>query len=174
MEPWGIRDATAEDAELIARLIRDSFRDVAVRFSLTPENCPKHPSNCDTSWVSSDRGRGVQYFIASSQCESVGCVGLEEGSESLSFLERLAVLPEHRRHGLGTSLVEHAALRAKSNGSTRLSAAIIADHIELRNWYLDLGFVETGRRDFPHLPFTVAFLERRIDGSANLVMHSTA
>jgi GNAT superfamily N-acetyltransferase len=143
-------------------MIRDSFRDVAVRFSLTPENSPKHPSNCETSWVTSDQSKGVQYFVASRQGESVGCAGLERGPEGVSYLERLAVLPEHRRQGLGAALVGHAASRARSNGSTRLGAAIIAEHTDLKDWYLRLGFVETGTKSFPHLPFTVAFLELQI------------
>ena len=36
-----IRDATQADKEVIVALIRDSFRDVAEKFALTVENCPK-------------------------------------------------------------------------------------------------------------------------------------
>jgi hypothetical protein len=42
-----IREADPDDKVLLTRLIRDSYRDVAERFNLTPENCPKHPSNCN-------------------------------------------------------------------------------------------------------------------------------
>jgi hypothetical protein len=37
--------ATKKDIDRLARLIRHSFADVARRFALTPQNCPKHPSN---------------------------------------------------------------------------------------------------------------------------------
>ncbi len=54
-----IREAGSADAEVLANIIRSAFRDVAERFSLTPENCPKHPSNYTTAWVDADLGRGV-------------------------------------------------------------------------------------------------------------------
>jgi GNAT superfamily N-acetyltransferase len=162
-----IRDAGREDADLLAWLIAESFRDVARRFSLTPDNCPKHPSNCHTSWVQTDQARGVRYFIVFRHDEPVGCIGLEHRDADVAFLERLAVLPEHRRLGLGRSLVRHAIVQAQGNGSSRVSAAIIADHAELKQWYQRLGFVQMGTTAFPHLPFAVTFLELTNSESAN-------
>jgi N-acetylglutamate synthase-like GNAT family acetyltransferase len=167
MEVSTIRDAGREDADLLTRLIAESFRDVARRYSLTPDNCSKHPSNCQTSWVVADLARGVRYFIVSRHDEPVGCVGLEQKDADVAFLERLAVLPEHRRLGLGRSLVRHAIVQAQGNGSSRVSAAIIADHTELKEWYQRLGFFEMGTTTFPHLPFAVTFLELTISESAN-------
>ena len=59
-----IRDAGPQDAEMIAGVIRPLFQDVAVRFSLMRDNCPKHPSNCTTAWVESDLERGVHYLLS--------------------------------------------------------------------------------------------------------------
>ena len=39
-----IRQATVTDIATLSKIIRLSFRDVADRFGLTPENCPKHPT----------------------------------------------------------------------------------------------------------------------------------
>jgi hypothetical protein len=36
---------------------------------------------------------------------------------------------------------------------------VIAEHTELVSWYERLGFAQTGTRRFPHLPFTVSYLE---------------
>jgi N-acetylglutamate synthase-like GNAT family acetyltransferase len=157
-----IRDAHPQDAEKIADIIRESFRDVAVRFSLTPENCPKHPSNCTTDWVESDLARGVRYFILSQDGESVGCVGIEIPGPDICYLERLAVLPERRRRGLGRRLVLHVLSQAKSSGVNKIGIGIIADHTELKEWYAKLGFREGETKDFPHLPFRVTFMEFRI------------
>lgn len=41
-----IREADIADITLLSSIIRNSYQTVAVRFGLTPENCPKHPSNC--------------------------------------------------------------------------------------------------------------------------------
>jgi hypothetical protein len=71
-----IREATIADIEVLSNIISKSFRDVAERFSLTPDNGPKHLSNCTTSWIESDVARGVRYFM-SSDGKSCGCVGVE-------------------------------------------------------------------------------------------------
>jgi hypothetical protein len=54
-----IREANSADVSLLCGLIRASFRDVAERFNLTPENCPKPPSNCTEEWLENDFVRGV-------------------------------------------------------------------------------------------------------------------
>jgi hypothetical protein len=58
-----IREANSVDISLLSRLVRQSYRDVADRFKLTPANCPKHPSNCTDEWIENDFARGVNYFI---------------------------------------------------------------------------------------------------------------
>jgi len=62
-----IREATLDDREVLAQLIRDSFRDVARRFSLTQDNCLKHRSNCDASLIASDFARGAWNKVTSRQ-----------------------------------------------------------------------------------------------------------
>ena len=63
--PISGRDTAFEDVGTLARIVRESFRDIAARFSLTAQNCPEHPSNCTTVWIESGRKRGVRYFILS-------------------------------------------------------------------------------------------------------------
>ena len=154
-----IREATSEDAEVLAGIIRESFRNVAERFSLTPENSPKHPSNCTTEWIESDQKRGVQYFILSQNSEPIGCVGLERADSTLCYIERLAVLPEMRRRGYGRELMLYALERAKEIGVSKVSIGVIAAQDELKAWYAYIGFVPVGTKTFEHLPFQVAFME---------------
>ena len=154
-----IRKATSEDAEVVARVIRSSFREVAERFHLEPENTPTHPSNCQPDWIRSDLGRGVSYYLLFSYESVAGCVALEFASSSLAFLERLGVPPEHRGQGFGAALVRHALLQARLGGVAVVSVGVIAEHTELISWYEHLGFAQAGTRRFPHLPFTVAYLE---------------
>ena len=54
-----IRRAGAEDAELLADLVSRAFQTVALRFRLTPANCPKHPSNRTETWIRRDMDKGV-------------------------------------------------------------------------------------------------------------------
>jgi GNAT superfamily N-acetyltransferase len=165
-----IRKATITDADLLAELISESFRDVAQRFSLTPQNCPKHPSNCISAWIAADQARGVVYFILSQDDKPFGCVGLEASSPDLCYMERLAVLPQSRGRGFGRALVAHVISEVRSSGANRISIGIIADHIELKAWYIKLGFVEQETKRFPNLPFNATFMElntgRALSGDA--------
>lgn len=154
-----IRDATSEDKKELADIIRRSFQDIALRFGLTYDNCPKHPSNCTVQWIESDQTRGVQYFILSHQTGPIGCVGLEMANSTLCYLERLAVLPDMRHKGYGRMLVLHALKRAKELGVSKVGIGIIADQNELKSWYADMGFIHVETKKFEHLPFNVAFMD---------------
>jgi ribosomal protein S18 acetylase RimI-like enzyme len=149
---YRIRTGSPEESGLLAGIIRASFRDVADRFGLTPENTPKHPSNCTESWVQRDIDRGVTYFI------------LEDEKEC--YLERLAVLPDRRLRGLGRTLVDHVLTQAGRSGADRVSIGIIAEHTELKEWYQRIGFVEGETKEFAHLPFMVTFMSLEIKGGS--------
>ena len=157
-----IRRVNRDDAGVLADLIRRGFVDVAKKFGLNRDNCPKHPSNYTEEWVIGDLERGVVYFIQEEDGIPVGCVGLENAGEGVFYVERLAVLPEHRRRGFGRRLMSHAESSAKVMGARRLEIGIISDDTTLRDWYLGAGFCETGRKRFPHLPFEVTFMAKEI------------
>ena len=162
-----IKEATINDREVIVKLIRDSFLDVARRFSLTKENCPKHPSNCVSSWIESDISRGVQYYILYKDENPIGCVAIERPSADVCYLERLSVLPEMRGKHFGIKLVQHVLEFAELKGVRKVSIGIIYEHTELKEWYKQQGFVVTEIKRFPHLPFTVCLMEFEIKKSAN-------
>ena len=153
-----IRKADNRDISLLSGVIREAFLDVAERFALTPENCPKHPSNCTDSWIERDFARGVDYYILEGGGTALGCVALERANAEICYLERLAVLPAERNRGIGHALVDHVFFEAKALGCRHISIGIIADHSELKIWYKKLGFVEGETKEFPHLPFRVTFL----------------
>ena len=153
-----IKEASNKDSTLITDLIRKSYQDVADRFGLTFENCPKHPSNCSVEWIDNDFTRGVIFFILEHNSIPVGCVALEKAGPDLCYLERLAVLPESRRKGFGKLLVEHVITRAKALGTKKISIGIIAQQTELKLWYQKLKFVEGESKRFKHLPFLVTFM----------------
>lgn len=157
-----IRPAIPDDAELLSGRVSNSFADVALRFSLTPTNCPKHPSNCQPEWIRRDLARGVRYFIAERDSTPCGCVALEAQPSCTAELKRLAVLPSYRRHGIGRSLVHHALATARDDGAQKVALSIIAGHIKLREWYVRLGFEPRETRTFPTLPFDVLFMQHSL------------
>ncbi len=161
-----IRRAGQEDSAILAEIVRQSFQDVAARFGLTRLNCPRHPSNCDVSWVAADMRRGVSYALLDCAALPVGCVALERSTADLCFLERLSVLPLWRGKGYGGTLVRHALEQARMQGCRTVSIGIIAAQQELAQWYRRLGFVPQETRIFPHLPFEVLFLTRDVTAAS--------
>lgn len=157
-----IREAAIKDRELLSKMISESFRDVAQRFSLTIDNCPKHPSNCTTSWIEYDMARGVQYFILHFEGEAVGCVGVESPNTDVCYIKRLSVLPEMRGKHFGSRLFKHALDFSASKGAKKVSIGIIAKQRELRQWYKRFGFIEVKTKSFLHLPFQVCIMECKI------------
>ena len=153
-----IRATEAVDGPVLSGLIRVSFRDVAERFALTLENCPKHPSNCTDEWIENDLARGVAYYILESDGKPVGCVALEKANPDLCYLERLGILPQSRRKGFGKALVDHVFYEARALGAKQISIGIISDDTELKLWYQKIGFVEKETKEFAHLPFLVTFM----------------
>jgi diamine N-acetyltransferase len=159
---YTIRNANNSDIPILVAIIRNSFHDIALRFNLTIDNCPKHPSNCTPQWIETGFQKGVRYFILESDAIPCGCVALEQVRPELCYLERLAVLPDYRRRGFGKALVDHAIFHASQSGAKRIEIGIIADHHELKDWYSRIGFVETGKATFKHLPFEVGFMAKTL------------
>jgi len=158
-----IRQAACDDVVAIANLIRAAFADVAERFRLTPENCPKHPSNCEPKWIVEAMDKGVAFYVLEDDDALLGCVALEQPEkQGVCYLERLAVLPQYRHQGLGKRLVAHVESEAHKRGLQRVEIGIIAEQDDLRNWYEQVGFKVTGEKGFAHLPFRVAFMAKEL------------
>lgn len=153
-----IRQALPNDIPTLARIISLSYQDVAQTFHLTEENCPKHPSNCTIDWVEDDLNRNVTYSLLFKDDIPAGCVALETADREISYLERLAVLPQFRHQGLGKKLVAHVLEQARQTRAKTLGIGIIADQKNLKKWYEALGFTLTGTKRFDHLPFKVGFM----------------
>jgi N-acetylglutamate synthase-like GNAT family acetyltransferase len=160
-----IRDANKADIDTLVTLLRSSFRDVAERFELTIENCPKNLAFCTKERVKSDLARGLIYYILEKDDQPFGCVAIEKAGPDVCYLERLAVLPQHRRKGYGKALANHIFDQAGKNGAQKIEIGIISEDTKLKNWYMKFGFVQKATKEFDHLPFIVAFMSAEIDNT---------
>ena len=158
-----IRDANEADIDTLVTLLRSSFSDVAERFELTVENCPRNLAFCTKQRVKSDLDRGLRYYILEKDGRPCGCVAIEKAGPDVCYLERLAVLPEYRRKGYGKTLVNHIFDQAGNDGAQKVEIGIISEDTKLKNWYKQFGFVQKGTKKFDHLPFVVAFMSAEID-----------
>ncbi len=71
-----IRDANEADVGILATLLRESFRDVAERFDLTVENCPKNLAFCTDQRIDADVERGLSFYIIEQDDRPCGCVAV--------------------------------------------------------------------------------------------------
>lgn len=154
--------AKFEQAKLIAHTVREANRDVAIKFNLTKDNNPKHPSFYTESWVLSDFARGEEYFLYATGGIVMGCVAFEHPQPDTAYLNRLSVLPDFRDQGIGASLVRYIIDYSRAKNVSTISIGIIAGHAVLKAWYQNLGFVEVETRTFDHLPFDVTYLHYRL------------
>lgn len=166
LQDWVVRRAALEDAGRLADLIARSFADVAGRFGLTRDNCPSHPSLATRDKVERGMALGTTFLLAFRGGDPCGCVGLRQPVEGVCTLEKLAVVPDWRRQGLGRRLVGEAFVLARQAGAGQVEIGIIAEQLDLRAWYESLGFRAVGTARFEHLPFEVLYLRARLDEAA--------
>jgi N-acetylglutamate synthase-like GNAT family acetyltransferase len=157
-----IRGANLDDAEIIASIVSDANKGVADQFDITIENNPKHPSFYTRAWALSDLNRGEEYFICCANNISYGCVAFEQPDPDTAYLNRLSVLPQHRHHGIGTTLVNHILEYSRSKDIKYVSIGIIAAHEVLKKWYSNLGFIEGETQKIDHLPFDVTYMRHKL------------
>jgi ribosomal protein S18 acetylase RimI-like enzyme len=149
------------DIENSVKVIRDSFRTVALELGLNKDNCPTHPS-----LITLDKLLGLknkaEFFGLFLNNRQVGFVAAEKADGGIYYLDKLAVLPEYRHQGYGARLVEFVEGYVREQGGQKISLGMIDESTVLKNWYKKLGFIEVGTKHFEHLPFTVCFMDKSL------------
>jgi ribosomal protein S18 acetylase RimI-like enzyme len=151
--------SSRHELENSVKVIRDSFKTVALEFGLNEGNCPTHPSliTLDKLLELKEKARLFGLFLNKIQ---VGFVAIEKADDTVYYLDKLAVLPDFRHKGYGEKLVEFVSSFVKKQDGQKVSLGMIDESTVLKDWYKELGFRETGKRNFEHLPFTVCFMEK--------------
>lgn len=153
-----------KEADLINsyKLITESFKTVADDFELTKENCPANPAFSKYDQLLEMKEKGIKMFGLFLEKKQVGFIALEQASEGIYYIERLSVLPESRHNGYGKALLDFAFSYAGETNGKKISIAIMDNNKILKDWYIEYGFWETGKKKFDHLPFKVCFMEKNI------------
>jgi len=160
-----IREIQDDEIDATASIVRSSFMTVAKEFNITQENCATNPAFITSEKLIESINKGIKFFGLFLGDIQIGCVALEKAKDDVFYMERLAVVPDHRHKGYGKELTNFVFKYAGSQGGKKVSIGIINENIELKNWYSKHGFTETSIKKYDHLPFTVCFMERRIDNA---------
>lgn len=154
-----IREIQDSDIDLCVNVISTSFLTVAEEFGLTEDNCSTNGAFIKRERLIFEREKGNLMFAACLSNEMIGFIELRSKENNIIEIEKFAVLPKYRHCGYGKNLLDFAKGRAISLGASKLTIGIIEENLRLKKWYQDYGFKSTGTKIFPHLPFTVGFME---------------
>ncbi len=157
--PLRVAPLTQDDLPACLKVLHAGFARVAAEFGLTAENCPTNAAFVTLERLQREWEQGVRFYGAWVDGQLVGCLQLADQGNGVWELQKLAVLPACRHHGVGRALVEFARGEASRLGATALTIGIIEENARLRRWYEELGFIHCGTRTYPHLPFTVGRME---------------
>ncbi len=83
-------------------------------------------------------------------------VALEHRSVGTWYINALAVFPQFRGHGIGTTLLRAAETQAQAAGYTQMSIQVYAQNIGATRLYYRSGYIEDARspvRDHPCQPY---------------------
>lgn len=155
----GIFQIRLSQLSLAAEVIRAGFTTVAEEFRLTRQNCPNHTSFITAEKLKIHYSLGWLMFGLFKKERLVGCVSLSDEGGGVFKLHNLSVLPECRHNGYGEDLLGFCKEKVKKSSGTKIEFDIIEENTRLKNWYEKNGFTHTGIEKFPHLPFTVGYME---------------
>ncbi|HLB28306.1 MAG TPA: GNAT family N-acetyltransferase [Dehalococcoidales bacterium] len=164
-----VREVTDAEFTASARIIRNSFRTVAKEFGFTRENFPNHASFFTVRQLRELKDKGVRPFGLFLDGTQIGFVGIEEGEDSVYYIEKLAVLPAYRHEGGGKKLISFAIDYIRKRGGKKIGLGVMNEHKVLKDWYQNLGFREVSIHKFPNLSFVFAWMERDVSPLKGLV-----
>ncbi|MBQ3405570.1 MAG: GNAT family N-acetyltransferase [Oscillospiraceae bacterium] len=157
-----IRDVEKSELSRCAELIRRSFMTVAEDFGFTAENAPGFTAFAATEerlLYQLEQERRVMRAYCTGGGQLIGYYSLLPQDNDECELSNLCVLPEYRRSGVASLLLEDARLRAGELGRVKMNIGIVEENRPLRRWYESRGFVHTGTEKFERFPFTCGYLE---------------
>lgn len=160
-----IRVTLQDDFELLAKLLNDAFKTVADEYGLTRENCPTNSAFITVDELQRNLNERREFYRLDVDDNPAGFIAIEKSGnqQGVYYIEKVAVHPRYRRQGLGRQLMAFAETRIRELGGEIVSIALIDANARLKTWYKSQGYVETGVRDFEHLPFrVVCFMEKNV------------
>ncbi len=152
-----IRQATLYDCDLISKLTREAFHDVADSLGISKENYPKHNAYCEPNWILEALNKNINYYLLETTTKTLGYLASKLIGNTMS-LETIGVLPNYRKQGYGQLMMNHIETLSRRNNCKNLTLRVNDSRTQLKNWYIKQGFIENGEVNIPNFNFKVRLM----------------
>lgn len=153
-----IEDGKISDIELINSIIVKANRPIAIKFSITSENGPSHPSNCKVSWIKENMLKRERYKLCYHNDVVIGTAALKIKGRVLT-IKHLAVLPEFWGLGIGSFLLKNIITHGNTQKLLSINLGLIDDNYRLKRWYQSFGFNPCKSKQIKGLPYKITFMK---------------
>lgn len=153
-----------EDLAASVIILNNSHLTVAKEFNFTKQNNPSNNAFIDIETLRMQLSKGVELYLLIIKNVEIGCIAIEKSSKEIHtyYIEKVSVIPGYWHQGYGLVLMNFASDIIKQAGGRKISIALIDSNKRLKKWYVRQSFIETGIKDFEHLPFRVCYMSKQI------------
>ena len=128
-----VRAATPADAEVALKLFQEDLKALSSTERLDDGDL----RNLSQAYLE-DADSG--FWVAELQGVVVGMIGVRAGTDHSAEICRLRVQLAHRRHGIGTRLLEQAVNHCRERGLLKISLDVLADRRPAIDLFEKTGF----------------------------------
>ncbi len=154
--------ASEEHADLISRIIQESFHEQAKILKLEVDQYPNYAGFETGDRVRMRMRSGDHAFLLYVGDMAVGTVSYQVANAPTAYVKRLGVLPVHRGMEYGRLLMKEAEQGLRSLGIGRIEISIVAQFERLQNYYESMGYRVFDRKTIPAFPFAIAFMNKSL------------
>jgi N-acetylglutamate synthase-like GNAT family acetyltransferase len=153
-----------EELDSMVKVLNESHLTVAKEFRFNRQNNPSNNAFIEAGTLQTQIKKSIDLFAMEIDNNIIGCIAIERSpnhSETF-FIEKVSIIPRERHKGYGEKMMKFAEGKIKEMQGRKVSVALIDTNYKLKHWYELQGYNETCVRDFPHLPFNVCFMEKKL------------
>ncbi|WP_254769117.1 GNAT family N-acetyltransferase [Salinilacihabitans rarus] len=155
MSKPSIRQASVEDAERLAAVYRNAYREN--RRLGFPAKAESVTAGTVAEWI-----RTAHVLVATVRGEIVGGVRLQATDSDTVKLSRLGVHEEWKSQGIGSELMDFAEEWARDAGYAIVWLTTPEDHPHLPGFYRDRGYETTGHYPLEYRDYDEITMEKHV------------
>lgn len=153
---------TDKQLDECAHVIRTAFATNANKFGFTRENYPSSGAFITTDQLRKSKENGAHMFAILHKETFIAFVQLTQVSEKEYAFQKFSVLPEFRKIGLGSILIEACRNKVIERGGNKIGLIMVDKNAYLKDYYTQNGFNAIGTKEDKDHPFVQCIMEMNL------------